>query len=50
MKAIAEAMMVAAITHFPAALPSDTVGIKKRLVKVRGNRGKEKFEKYFINK
>jgi hypothetical protein len=35
MKAMAEAMMVEAITHLPAGLPSDTVGIKKRLVKGR---------------
>jgi len=35
MKAIAEAMIVAVMTHLPAELPSGTVGIKKRLVKVR---------------
>ena len=33
MNAMADAMMVEAITHLPAGLPSDTVGIKKRLIK-----------------
>lgn len=34
MKAIAEAIMVVHMTHRPAGLPSGTVGIKKRFLKV----------------